>query len=113
MPHRRLCLRVPQVTKQIKTTIVEATHLTLVEANSSLIYLPLQTYEKKFAELPFLFIFIIPWTNKERKLSKCYATIAGAQTFFFTITDNINIVSVIAAITTRKRKLIEKNYKII
>ena len=44
-----------------KTTIVEDTHLTLigipskVEANNSLIFLLLQTYEKKIAEFPFLF----------------------------------------------------------
>ena len=49
-----------------KTTIIEDTHLTLAgipfkaEANNSLIFLLLQTYEKKFAKLPFLFIFIIP-----------------------------------------------------
>ena len=52
-----------------KTTIIEDTHLTLagipfkVEANNSLIFLLLQTYEKKFAEFPFLFIFIIPLVN--------------------------------------------------
>ena len=42
---------------------VEDTHLTLrgkVKANNSLIFLSLQTYEKKFAEFPFLFISIIP-----------------------------------------------------
>ena len=44
-----------------KMTIIEDTHLTLaaipfkVEANNSLIFLPLQTYEKKFAKFPFLF----------------------------------------------------------
>ena len=49
-----------------KTTIIENTHLALigflskVEANNSLFFLPLQTYEKKFAEIPFLFISIIP-----------------------------------------------------
>ena len=49
-----------------KMTIIKDTHVTLmgipfkVEANHSLIFLPLQTYEKKFAEFPFLFIFIIP-----------------------------------------------------
>ena len=48
------------------TTIQKDTHLTLigilfkVEADNSLIFLPLQTYEKKFAEFPFLFISIIP-----------------------------------------------------
>ena len=50
-------------------TIIEDTLLTLagilfkVEANNSLIFLPLQTYEKKFAEFLFLFIFIIPWSK--------------------------------------------------
>ena len=50
-----------------RTTIIEDTHLTLagllfkVEANNSLIFLLLQTYEKRNAEFPFLFIFIIPW----------------------------------------------------
>ena len=45
------------------TTIIEDTHLTLicipfkVEVNNSLLFLPLQTYEKKFAEFPFLFIY--------------------------------------------------------
>ena len=46
-----------------KTTIIEDTHLTLtaipfkVEANNSLNFLPLQTYEKKFAEFPFLLVY--------------------------------------------------------
>ena len=50
-----------------KTTIINDTHLTLigflseVEANNSLIFLPLQTYEKKIVEFPLLFISIIPW----------------------------------------------------
>ena len=50
-----------------KTIIIEDTHLKLVvilskvEANNSLIFLPLQTYEKKFAEFPFLFRSIIPY----------------------------------------------------
>ena len=50
-----------------KTTVIEDTHLTLigflskVEANNSIIFLPLQTYEKEFAEFPFLFISMIPW----------------------------------------------------
>ena len=49
-----------------KTTIIEDTHLTLavilfkVKANNSLIFLLLQTCEKKFAEFPFLFIFTTP-----------------------------------------------------
>ena len=55
-----------QANSAFKTTIIEDTHLTLidipfkVEANNSLIFLPLQTYEKKFAEFSFLFIFTIP-----------------------------------------------------
>ena len=46
-----------------KTTVIEDTHVTLmgipfkVEANNSLIFLPLQTYEKKFAEFSFLLIY--------------------------------------------------------
>ena len=46
--------------------MIEDTHLTLigilskVEANNSNLFLRLQTYEKKFAEFSFLFIFIIP-----------------------------------------------------
>ena len=58
-----------------KTTIIEDTHLTLigflfkVEANNSLIFLSLQTYEKKFAEFPFLFISIIPWYNALRNVN--------------------------------------------
>ena len=49
----------------LETVIIEDTQLTLigilskVEANNSLIFLPLQTYEKKKAEFPFLFISII------------------------------------------------------
>ena len=45
---------------------MEDTRLTLLdilskeEADNSLIFLPLQTYEKKYAEFPFLFISIIP-----------------------------------------------------
>ena len=46
-----------------KTTIIEDTHLTLavvpfkVEANNSLIFLPLHTYKKKLAESPFLLVY--------------------------------------------------------
>ena len=46
-----------------KATIIEDTHLTLAvisfknEANNSLIFLPLQTYETKFAEFPFLLVY--------------------------------------------------------
>ena len=55
-----------QVNLAFKMTIIKDTHLTLaaipfkVEVNNSLIFLPLQTYEKKFAELPFLLV-LIPW----------------------------------------------------
>ena len=54
------CLRTPQL---IGTTIIEDTHLTLavipfkVEANNSLIFLPLQTNKKKIAEFPFLLVY--------------------------------------------------------
>ena len=50
-----------RVNLALRTAIIEDTHLTLavipfkVEANNSLIFVPLQTYEKKFAEFPFLF----------------------------------------------------------
>ena len=46
-----------------KMNIIEDTHLTLagipfkVEVINSLISLPLQTYEKKFAEFPFLVVY--------------------------------------------------------
>ena len=52
-----------------KTTIIEDTHLTLIgipfklEANNSLIFCHYKHMTKKFAEFPFLFIFIIPWFN--------------------------------------------------
>ena len=65
-----LCAASNRANLAFKTTIIEDTHLTLagiplkVEANYSLIFLPLQTYEKKFAEFPFLFIFIIPWSKQ-------------------------------------------------
>ena len=61
------CAANNQANLAFKTTIIEDTHLTLagilfkVEANNYLFFLPLQTYEKKLAEFPFLFIFIIPW----------------------------------------------------
>ena len=48
-------------------TIIEDTHLTLavilfkVEANNTLIFLPLQIYEKELTAFPFQLIFIIPW----------------------------------------------------
>ena len=53
------CAAIDQVNLAFKT-IIEDTHLTLagihfkVEANNSLIFLLLQTYEKKFDEFPFL-----------------------------------------------------------
>ena len=64
------CAAINQANLALKTTIIEDTHLTLagipfkVEANNSLIFLPLQTYEKKFVEFPFLFIFIISWSKQ-------------------------------------------------
>ena len=63
------CAASDQANLAFKTTIIEDTHLTLagflfkIEANISLIFLPLQTYDKKIAEFPFLFIFIIPWSH--------------------------------------------------
>ena len=54
------CAASNRVNLVFRTTIIEDTHITLaaipfkVEANSSLIFLPLQTYEKKFVEFPFL-----------------------------------------------------------
>ena len=65
--HRLFCSRVPQLIGILafRTTIIEDTHLTLaaipfnVEANNSLIFLLLQTYEKNLAEFPFFFSFII------------------------------------------------------
>ena len=57
------CAAVSQVNLAFRTTIIEDTHLTLavilfkVEANTSLNFLPLQTYEKKFAEFRFLLVY--------------------------------------------------------
>ena len=60
------CGTINRVNLAFKTTIIEDTHLTLavilfkVEANNSSIFLPLQTYEKKFAvSIPLQ--SIIPW----------------------------------------------------
>ena len=58
-----VCVRtaINRVNLAFRTTIIEDTHLTpavipfKIEANNSLSFLPLQTYEKKFAEFPFLF----------------------------------------------------------
>ena len=47
-----------RTTLAFKTAIIGI--LSKVEANNSLFFLPLQTYEKEFAEFPFLFIFTIP-----------------------------------------------------
>ena len=60
-----------RVNLAFRMTIIEDTHLTLavipfkVEANNSLNFLLLQTYEKSFAEFPFRFISIIPWLVQE------------------------------------------------
>ena len=57
------CAAINRVNLEFRTTIIEDTHLTLavipfkVEVNNSLIFLPLQTYEKKFAEFPFLLVY--------------------------------------------------------
>ena len=61
------CAAINRVNLVFRTTIIEDAHLTLAvilfkaETNIYLIFLPLQTYEKKFDKFPFLFIFIIPW----------------------------------------------------
>ena len=68
------CAPINRVNLVFRATIIEDTHLTLaiiafkVEANNSLIFLPLQTQEKKFAEFPFLFVFIIPCKKEESAL---------------------------------------------
>ena len=68
------CAESNRATLAFKTTIKNDAHLTLigipskVEANNSLIFLPLQTYEKRFAEFPFLFVSIIPWLKADNKL---------------------------------------------
>ena len=52
-----------RVNLAFRTTIIEDTHLALaviplkVKANNSLIFLPLQTCEKKIAEFPFLLVY--------------------------------------------------------
>ena len=59
------CAAINRVNLAFRTTIIKATHLTLavipfeVEANNSLIFLALQTYEKekKFVEFPFLLVY--------------------------------------------------------
>ena len=82
------CLR-NRANLAFKTTIIENRHLTLigipskVEANNSLIFLPLQTYEKKFAEFPFLFIFIIPWWNHKQKVHLVKST--HIHTYFYSL----------------------------
>ena len=58
-----VCAAIIRVNLAFGTTIIEDTHLTLavilfkVEANNSLIFLPLQIQEKKFAEFPFLLVY--------------------------------------------------------
>ena len=60
------CAATKKVNLEFRANIIEDTHITLIgipfkkEANNSLLFLSLQTYEKKFAEFPFLFISIIP-----------------------------------------------------
>ena len=55
------CAVINRDNSAFRTTIIGDTHLTLaviafkVEANNSLIFLPLPTYEEKFAEFPFLY----------------------------------------------------------
>ena len=57
------CAAINRVDLALITNILEDTHLTLaaflfkVEANNSLIFLPLQTYEKKIAKFPFLLVY--------------------------------------------------------
>ena len=57
------CAAIKRVNLAFRATIIENTHLTLaiisfkVEANNSLIFLPLQTYDKKFADVPFLLAY--------------------------------------------------------
>ena len=72
-----VCLRRNQLSNlAFTTTIIEDTHLTLavilfkVEANNSLIFLLLQTYEKEFAEFPFLFSLYFLALFKELKIYK-------------------------------------------
>ena len=56
-----LCSAANHVNLAFRTTIIEDTHLTLavipfkVEANNSLTFSPLQTYEKNIPKFPFLF----------------------------------------------------------
>ena len=62
-----VCAAINQVNLAFRTTIIEVTHLTLavipfkVEANNSLILLPLQKYEKKICLVSVLFQSITPW----------------------------------------------------
>ena len=57
------CAAINRVNLTFRTTIIEDTHLTLavlpfkVEANDSLIFLSLQTDEKKFEKFPFLLVY--------------------------------------------------------
>ena len=57
------CAAINRVNLAFRTAIIEDTHLTLavisfkVEANNPLMFLPLQTYEKKLAGFPFLLVY--------------------------------------------------------
>ena len=57
------CAAIIRVNLAFRTTIIEDTHLTLavlpskVEANNSLIFMLLKTYEKKFSEFSFLLVY--------------------------------------------------------
>ena len=58
-----VCAAINRVNLAFRRTIIEDKHLTLavipfkVETNHPLIFLPLQKYEKKFAEFPFLLVY--------------------------------------------------------
>ena len=57
------CAAINRVNLAFRTTKIEDAHLTLavipfkLEANNFLNFLPLQKYEKKFAEFPFLLVY--------------------------------------------------------
>ena len=82
--HCLLCLRLSTAINRVnlgfRTTIIEDTHLTLavipfkVETNNCLIFLSLQTYEKKFAKFPFLLVYNsldICFCNKRYSSNMC------------------------------------------
>ena len=68
-----VCMRRKRTNLTFKTTIIEDTHLTLasipfkVEANNSLIFFAITNIREKFAEFPFLVIFIFPWVDNNSK----------------------------------------------